>query len=262
MERTDKVKINLLWTGGLDSTFRLCELSRQNVEVQPYYILDPTRGSIKEEQRAMSRILEMLRNHGETKADIKDVKNIIFSQIHDDDKIKKSYKFFSDWNQLGSQYDYLARFADQNNLKLEVGLEGSDRSKAAVVLKKFGDLQKHSYDSSDSLWAQYYMINSPAVSEECKDVFQNIIIPAHLFGLAKTEEYGKMQAWGGYYEQIAKLTWFCHRPVLGMTCGHCNPCRDALNEGMEWRVSKAGMFLGTIRNFSEKVSRRIKRILK
>ena len=29
--------INVLWTGGLDSTFRILELSKADVEVQPYY---------------------------------------------------------------------------------------------------------------------------------------------------------------------------------------------------------------------------------
>ena len=42
--------VNLLWTGGWDSTFRLCQLilvKRKNV--QPYYIIDNKRKSLQKE---------------------------------------------------------------------------------------------------------------------------------------------------------------------------------------------------------------------
>lgn len=141
----ERPKINLLWTGGLDSTFRLWELSRHEVDVQPYYIIDPTRGSIPQEKRAMEKVLGLLRNNSATKANINDVEFIEFSSIQPDEKITKSWKFFNDWNQLGTQYDYLARFAKQKGIKLEVGLEGSVRGKCSNVLKTFGNLKKGHY---------------------------------------------------------------------------------------------------------------------
>jgi 7-cyano-7-deazaguanine synthase len=33
---------------------------------------------------------------------------------------------------------------------------------------------------------------------------------------------------------IMVKTWFCHAPVNGRPCGTCNPCRDAMVEGMRW----------------------------
>ena len=49
---------------------------------------------------------------------------------------------------------------------------------------------------------------------------------------------------------IITKTHFYHQPVFGMTCGQCPPpCKDALNEGMKWRVSKFGLLLGLIRNW-------------
>lgn len=56
-------KVNILWTGGLDSSCRIIELSRMNVEIQPYYIWDTTRDSIKQEIRAMKRITQDVQNH-------------------------------------------------------------------------------------------------------------------------------------------------------------------------------------------------------
>lgn len=36
--------INILWTGGLDSTCRVAQLSQMgNIIIQPYYIIDPCR---------------------------------------------------------------------------------------------------------------------------------------------------------------------------------------------------------------------------
>ena len=158
------IKINLLWTGGLDSTFRLVELAHEDIEIQPYYIVDTTRGSIPQETQAMNKILSLLRKKHFTKATIFDVKYISDSSILEDSDITQAWKFFVNTDKLGSQYDYLARFAKQNNLILEVGIECSERSKAANVLKKYGALQLHSYILSKSvvdgsLWDGYYAIS-------------------------------------------------------------------------------------------------------
>lgn len=32
--------INVLWTGGYDSSFRMVQLSKSNVMIQPYYLSD------------------------------------------------------------------------------------------------------------------------------------------------------------------------------------------------------------------------------
>ena len=48
---------NLFWTGGWDSTFRLLQLVvEQGRLVQPYYIIDPNRLSLRHEIKAMSDI--------------------------------------------------------------------------------------------------------------------------------------------------------------------------------------------------------------
>lgn len=61
---------NLLFTGGFDSTFRLCQLSRmEGVEVQPVYLcFSPARFNEKNEIHAQDIILSMLRKRKDTKA--------------------------------------------------------------------------------------------------------------------------------------------------------------------------------------------------
>ena len=35
---------------------------------------------------------------------------------------------------------------------------------------------------------------------------------------------------------VMRRTWFCHAPMNGKPCGICNPCKDAMAEGMSWRM--------------------------
>ena len=114
-------KINLLWTGGLDSTFRLVELAHNEIEIQPYYIFDEGRCSLSKEITAMKKILSLLRDKPFTKATINEVTYVSMDTLKEDSEITDAYKYFHQYNKLGTQYDLLARFADQNNLILEVG---------------------------------------------------------------------------------------------------------------------------------------------
>lgn len=127
--------VNVLWTGGLDSSYRICELSRMPVTIQPYYIWDHTRGSIKQELRAMKRIAQDVKRHPDTKATLLPLKIVYDSEIKEDTAITEAWKVLNKKYALGSQYDYLARFAKQYGLKLEVGLESSERSKATNAIK-------------------------------------------------------------------------------------------------------------------------------
>lgn len=252
--------INILWTGGLDSTFRLVELSRENVEIQPFYIVDPIRKSIPQEKKAMDRIYILIKNKPQTKATLRDIRFIELNTIESNNEITNSWKRFSDSHKLGSQYDFIARFALQNKLILEVGLENSDRSKAATTLKQYGNLQQDHYIDNSNEWEQIYKISDDCSSKECKNVFERLRFPKHLFSIEKVEEIELLKKWG--CEDIMRNTWFCHRPVFGLPCGRCNPCKDALNEGLSWRVPMTGRILGTVRYYIYGGLRRVARVIK
>ena len=79
--------VNILWTGGLDSTYRVLELSRLPVIIKPYYIWDKTRGSIKQELNAMKKISHDIAVNPATKAKLLPVNVVMDSDIKDDSEI-------------------------------------------------------------------------------------------------------------------------------------------------------------------------------
>lgn len=66
-------------------------------------------------------------------------------------------------------------------------------------------------------------------------------MPISLFHITKPIEYQTLCDME--LKDVADSTWFCHAPIMGLTCGHCNPCKDAIHEGMAWRVSALGFVL-------------------
>lgn len=235
--------VNILWTGGLDSTFRIAELSRLDVIVQPYYIIDPERPSSGKEMEAIHNITEYIRKDPATVCELKDLIVVERDQITPDATITAAYQVLREKYALGSQYDWLARFAHSQQLILEMGLEKNPTGKAFNTLDGECTLIE---ENKDGIWE--LLVDQSQSSKEANIIFGQLRFPKVLWDTEKVDEVKKMHEMG--LGKIVKMTWFCHRPVVGMTCGHCNPCRDALNEGMAWRVSKTGYFLGALRRFT------------
>lgn len=236
--------VNILWTGGLDSTYRIIELSRLSIVIQPFYILDNNRKSVQQELKAMKRITIDIERNPNTRAKLLQLKTIDKSDVSEDIVITKAWLVLNKKYALGSQYDFLARFAKQYNLKLEVGLEKSERSKAANAIKNETVILLKEKIIKDKVYS-VYTIDPLNSSNEGVSVFQNLLLPASLWNMTKLEEVEMYRKLG--YEKTINKTWFCHSPIFGLPCGHCNPCKDCLNEGMAFRVPKLGYLFGCIR---------------
>ena len=229
--------VNILWTGGLDSSYRVIELSQMaGIEIQPYYIVDPVRSSRENELNAIKTITHIIRKHDRTTANLLDVKLIQLDEIKPDETITASFCRLHDKHIIGHQYDLIARYAKQHNLRFEMSLEKSDRSKAMnciltetkLVTYKDGEYEVHRIDPAYS--------TSDGIA-----IYSNIDLPSTLWGMTKVDEVNKLKEMG--HEATVRHTWFCHFPVWGMPCGHCNPCRDSINEGLSFRVPKLGYYL-------------------
>ena len=117
-----KKKINILWTGGLDSTYRVLELSQQDVTIQPYYLAS-VNPSTQYELKAITELTEAILKRPETKGELLPLIVVNAEQIKPNDAITKAWERLHEMSHLGSQYDFIARFAAQYNLVLELGIE-------------------------------------------------------------------------------------------------------------------------------------------
>ena len=232
----DKKLVNILWTGGLDSSFRVVELSMLDVIIQPWYILDTVRKSAKNELRAIQKISNIIDNHQKTKAKLLPIRIIHLEEISECKEITDSFNHLHYKYNIGHQYDLIARYAKQHNIVFEMSLEKSDRSKAMDCLNSEATLNLYKIDS----YSVYKVVNNDS-SEDVLNVFENIAFPASLWNMTKQDEIQWLIKNG--HKDTIKYTWFCHYPIFGLPCGHCNPCKDSIKEGLSFRVPLSGRVL-------------------
>lgn len=214
--------IDLLWTGGWDSTFRLCQLSRMQVEVQPFYIQHPQRTNTAFEFKAMEKIYNILSKKRDTVANLLPVKIVRFEDITITDDISAAFKRLRQrFPNLGGQYEFLAAFT-----QLYPGIELGEEH----YYEKPGTL-------SQILIAGGLSVDTDGIgilSQDCKDsdiklIFGNYTYP--IVSLKEIEMRELIQKWR--YKDVMRHIWFCQHPVDGKPCGVCTPCCIKMHSGME-----------------------------
>lgn len=219
----DRRKIEILWTGGWDSTYRIVELSRQNVTIKPVYVIDSCRSSMNYELTAMKKITKALIDKSETKAEFMPLETIKVEDIPKDKEITNAYERIIESVKLGSQYDWLARLAKTLYPGIEIGIEkpNGEYSGCKEAIEKFGKLI---YDTDA------YIIDRNSSSMECIQLFGNLRFP--IIETTETEMQSNIFDWG--QEEIMKSIWFCHSPIKGEICGYCRPCQQKMECEMQW----------------------------
>lgn len=234
----EKRVVHILWTGGLESTFRMVELSRKDCIIQPHYII--MRKTAEYELNAIKTISAILQRDKRTSAKILPV---IISE-------GEQISFFTDiqfvWDSLqelkhfkSGQYQALACYARDKNLKLEMGLQFSENGSVVKILDEsvliddpdFDDVMMIDPEKGIEEWASYTL-------------FKDFLFPKSLFHKTKSEEIEELKAQG--YDEVLKHIWSCYHPIFGMPCGHCFPCRSAKKEGAGQTIPFWGNFFGAI----------------
>jgi 7-cyano-7-deazaguanine synthase len=225
-------EVRLFWSGGWDSTFRLLQLSQEDgLSIRPMYIRDRDRKGMPFELSAMSDILQDVR--GIAKARVLDVELYdrgTIARDFPDDEISTAYARLADGFRLGYQYELFALLCKGLGVRVECAVENSQRSKAKAAI----DAQCRLVACEEErLGAEArYRVVSKGESTDAELVFGHLDFG--MLGVSKVEaqQVAEQNGW----MPIMCQTWFCHAPVAGEPCGICNPCRDAMNEGMRWRV--------------------------
>ena len=221
--------VSILWTGGWDSTFRLLELSQiEGLFVRPIYIRDRGRPSMAYELAAMCDILPQVR--GIARARVLDVDLYDRGAICRDfpnEGISAAYGRLAEEFGLGYQYETFALLCEGLGIRAECAVEDSPRSKA----KRAIDAQCLLVPCGESPCGRYRVVSKGA-SSDAATVFGRLDFG--MLDVSKVE--AKRVARESGWMPIMRRTWFCHAPINGKPCGTCNPCKDAMAEGMRWRM--------------------------
>ncbi|GFZ91626.1 hypothetical protein GCM10010978_32650 [Compostibacillus humi] len=230
-KNNQKPIINILWTGGWDSTYRIVELSRRVCVVQPIYVYGDNRLSEKYEINAMYKILKELRKKPSTKAEFLPIKFINKKDIPANQEITNAYNIIAKNTNLGSQHEWLARLA-YSYPGLELGTEASPLS-ISNILKAINQYGKLIKDKS----GEGYILDPVESSNEGILVLGNFKFPI----IKKTGKDMKkdIQSWG--YEDVMKNVWVCHTPLYGKPCGLCHPCELKIETGMSFLLTRSAV---------------------
>ncbi len=231
--------VNLLWTGGWDSTYRLCELILVKKRVvNPIYIIDPSRKSVAEEVKAMMVIRKGIMEKGvDYKPLLKPVQVVIKDDIPQNKAITEQYEaIVKNYGRLGRQYEWLARYASWTDLcEIEIGVEGASSFPRRPV---YAQLEKELVSQGDSL------IIGDILDDNLFSFFKRFSFPIFDKPKFRLLQLAKAQ---GFYDLMLK-TWFCHNPRKGKACGTCRPCEQVMCENMGFRMPLSGKIRYALKN--------------
>ncbi|MBQ9358835.1 MAG: hypothetical protein IJT95_04765 [Abditibacteriota bacterium] len=220
--------VSIFWTGGYDSTFRICQLSRQNVTIVPYYLSDD-RAAEPMELQAIDIIRRKLLDDPATKAAISPLIYVPSDARQRDSRVSEAFHRLSKGNSIGSQYEWLGAFA-LTHPGIELSVHQDD--KAIALIQRHGALTPGLTPGGTC-----YALDRRKSSEDIVALFGCMGLPlADYTKLRMKREYARMGL-----ADIIHDTWFCHRPVDGKPCGVCNSCRCTIEEGMSERFSEEAL---------------------
>ncbi len=225
----NKKTVEIFWTGGYDSTFRVVQLSRLDITVQPYYLSDK-RIAESYELAAIEKITELIKNHPDTRCELLP---IVYVSVEDRPQpipeTKEAYDRIFSKTWLGNQYVWLADFAAEHR-GVELSIE-KGTNPVKLISQNGGFDKKHSPEIGE-----YYVV-SEETDKDYRALFGNFTLP--LLDYSKLDMKDFFLKHG--YDEIMKATWFCHSPINGKPCGKCNPCKGVVEEGMAERLDEEAL---------------------
>lgn len=242
--------VNLLWTSGWDSTYRLLELVlTQGRSVQPYYVTFPKRLSSSVELQTQEKIKKAIAaKSAKARALIEETIVIDASEVPNYSDITQSYERIKGKSFIGYQYDFLSRMARYRNLdRLELSVHVDDK------------LYKHlrgNVREDNKVYELVQTLSDPDVA-----ILRSFRFPILMLTKLDMEKRAREQG----FSEILEMSWFCFHPdSKGRPCGYCTPCRCTIDEGMGRRVPWQGHVRRFLKDFfapAKKVVKGIKRRL-
>ena len=218
---TNDNKYSVLFTGGIDSTYRLCQLAQDaTAVVQPVYILFPNRPELEREIEAQDKILSYIHANPKTKARVLPIQRIPRDDIPKDQRIMDLEQPLGEIG-FGWQYLYIALYAKWNP-GVELCHETLPENFFTEKGLRFKETDGRRYIEPDGL------------DDTLRLAFENVTFP--IMHITRQQMVDDLKIWG--YEGVWKYIWFCYEAIDGKPCGICDNCRIKLQEGLEFLFSK------------------------
>lgn len=223
--------VHLLWTGGWDSTYRLFDaLLSKGKTVQPHYLRDTGRRSAEMELTTMR---DLARRFAERFPHLQGrLLPPIVSERTDftpRPELRAWYHALRKRGYLGSQYVWLAEYALDYGVDLELAIHRDDRAneyiKDDVIEREVGH---------DEIFVLAAELSDPNL-----ELFRPFHFP--ILALSKLDMAVKAEHLG--VADLMAATWFCHHPRRGQPCGVCPPCQYTIEEGLGYRIPLSGRLL-------------------
>ncbi len=214
--------INLFWTGGWDSTFRLMQVVFDlATSAQPIYVVDEGRRSTRMELHTIAAIKQAVRKKDSAAgARILPTRISSRSDISEQPAITEAIARLRKRIHIGDQYDWLARYADVY-----------ESGPVEMAIHHGGEIYEALKRSADRDELGRYVVRSDA--EDMYTIFKYFRFP--LLDMTKDEMHEEVMSKGR--QEIQELAWFCHLPRENETpCGSCSACRQVLKGGMGYRI--------------------------
>lgn len=227
-----KDQINLLWTGGSDSTFQLLQLLLvHRSPVLPFYLIHEERKSTSMEINAMKEIKNLIRKkYPHTKDLLLPTQYQEVSNILPNTEITSAYQSILKFTHIGNQYEWLARFCEERKIKdMQLSVERPIKSK------------ENDWDTVLDRMLIEDIVNSQPVyrfdpknkNSDIFKVFKYFVLPIRQITKVQINELSIENGW----KKIMDKTWFCHNPTRNKKpCGICNPCQQKINSGLGRKV--------------------------
>ena len=213
----------LFWTGGFDSTFRLCELLIiEKKQVVPIYITYPyldnkigskyKRNSSVNEIHAMETIKKQLfKEYPFTKINLKKTMYIDYLELDSviKTKMRNLWKRKLNYRPI-TQCGGLAQVSKNLKIDIEMSVEDSPHSKMRKIVMPYIGTYK------DKIRIIKY--------DRDIQIFKNLIFPLIYVSKKKMIKIAKIN---NFYS-ILNLTWSCWFPKNDKACGKCSMCRSRI----------------------------------
>lgn len=208
--------VQLLWTGGWDSSFRLLQLLLvEQRPVQPIYIVNLDRRSLHQEMRTMASLRRQLRERMTDPSLMRPTQMVLQQEFPSRPDLEAVTAAIRAKTHVGHQY---ARFS---GIAEVMGWDGVEMCMQAHEGGVISDL--HRLVFAEEVGGR--LTDAPEAR-----IFRHWRFPVLHISKSEMAAYAREH---GFYDLLVQR-WFCHQPVGGRACGRCIPCQRANRDGVEF----------------------------